>query len=278
MSTVEAELKAMRDQAAKAQRDLEYRLDTMSMKRAWQESDSDNVDATHPLRLDLYIPPLTKHIERARLRFRLQNFRSYGTGAASGGGSTSGASSITTTDSGGGSTSGASSITTTDSGGGTTPTSGGGTWYTESGYTSGLSATDLFGDHDHGGAVATDGAHTHVITLNHSHTVTIAAHSHGMEHTHTVPAHSHGMEHTHSVPAHTHGIVHGIYEGTAASAVTVAINGTDRTVALNGPFAADADDLDITEYLTTTGWNTISLGSGTLGRIHATVFVEIYLP
>jgi hypothetical protein len=218
-----------------------YAMGVESMRAVWQTDKEDNVDATHPLSVRFYIPEDARLIDRAFLRLTLLNFRSYGTGAESGGGSTA----------------------TSADGGATTPTSGGGTWYSDPGYTSGFEATDSAPDHTHGGAVAGDGGHAHVINLNHSHTVTILNHDHDV-----------------AIPAHTHGLTHGIYEDTDATDVTVTINGTDRTVALGGAvtgFTADQDSLDIAAYLTV-GWNTISLASSQLGRIQATYFVKAYLP
>jgi hypothetical protein len=94
--------------------------------------------------------------------------------------------------------------------------------------------------------------------------------------------------HTHNIniPDHSHPIIHGIFEANGqggnplyqASNMTVVINGQDRTSALGGPFNTDQNGLDITEYLSIGMWNVISLGSATLGRIDASVFVEIYLP
>lgn len=75
---------------------------------------------------------------------------------------------------------------------------------------------------------------------------------------------------------HVHDIVYGIYEGTTSSGITVKINGVDRTSALGGGtgFDVDKDNLDITPYLQVGQWNVIELGSGTLGRIDSTVFIQ----
>lgn len=124
---------------------------------------------------------------------------------------------------------------------------------------------ELEGSHDHGGYTGSGGdpLHTHEIYSD-------GSHAHGMV----------SVRHVHelTLPDHTHPIDYGIYEGTAASNVTVTINGVDRTAALGGPFNTNQDRLDITQYLTATGWNTIEIGSATLGRIHATLFVEPYIP
>jgi hypothetical protein len=219
--------------------DLDHRLSVMGMKRAWQESQADNVDATHPVVLYLYIPTDTKLIKRTYLRLRLEKFRSYGTGAES-------ATVNVRTDE---YIKEVTFIEAEDTA-------------EENPKHSHVLAIDSAGAHTHEGAVASDGSHSHSGATD------------APGHTHALPDHGHTLE----VDGHTHNITHGIYEGTTASDVTVSINGTDRTAALDGPFNANQESLDITQYLTATGWNTISLGSASLGRIHATMFIEIYLP
>jgi len=46
---------------------------------------ADNVDATHKLELKIYVDDSVKQVKSAKLAFSLENFRSYGTGAAAGG-------------------------------------------------------------------------------------------------------------------------------------------------------------------------------------------------
>lgn len=105
--------------------------------------------------------------------------------------------------------------------------------------------------------------YTYEAAANHTHAVTGTTSSSGSSHSHTVADHTHAVtgttssaetSHTHSVtiPIHTHALVFGIYEGagpTAGANVTVAINGTDRTAALGGPFDTDFLAKDITQYL-----------------------------
>jgi hypothetical protein len=105
--------------------------------------------------------------------------------------------------------------------------------------------------------------YTYEAAANHTHAVTGTTSSSGSSHSHTVADHTHAVtgttssaetSHTHSVtiPTHTHALVFGIYEGagpTAGANVTVAINGTDRTAALGGPFDGDFLAKDITQYL-----------------------------
>lgn len=275
-------------------------LDENGILQTWQEGRADNVESGKPLVLNVFLPTETRQVNKAILRFKRQEFRAYEKAAASGGATTSGASSTSTTASGGATTSGASSTSTTASGGGTTSGS------------SSISTTASGGDHRHqmfynywsasqptswrelkacssigGGSVSivvgtgsyndlytysADGDHKH--DMQHTHTV--SAHEHGMQHTHTIQTHTHGMEHTHTISNHTHPLDFGIYTGTSASNVTVKINGADRTSALGGGtgFNVDKDDLNITPYMQVGQWNVIELGSTTLGRIDATVFIQ----
>jgi hypothetical protein len=86
-------------------------------------------------------------------------------------------------------------------------------------------------------------------------------------------------EHSVSIPSHSHGINPGIFTSTTASGCTIWVNGSDRTNALTGgaTFSADQDELDVTEYMTATGYNTVEVRSGTIGRVRCTAFVNLYL-
>jgi len=260
-------------------------LDEDGMMQTWQDSRADNVDATHGLLLNVYLPEETKSIHKAILRFKLQAFRAYETGAASGGGSTSG--------SGGGTTSSTAAIT-----GNTTGTA---TWHTSSGY--GIpEVMTLAGSHDHNDT-GSAGSHAHTL-YDHNHTDpqgggtgysksgidAAGSHSHNISndgsHAHGLCTHDHSLDcgthshaissHTHTTPNHAHNINYGIYENTTATGVTVIINGIDRTAALGGEtgFNSDQSSLDISGYLLTNQWNAVELGSTQLGRIDASVFIQ----
>lgn len=264
-------------------------LDDQGLLQTWQEGRADNVDASNPLVLNIYLPPETKSIHKALLRFRLQAFRAYETGAASGGGSTQTSSS------------GGNSSPTTSNGGGTTQTSATSALWNLYAINV-IDAVSYAGQHAHGGATGTYGLHNHGITggtslavsgggsvtfvesgdhwhaisteYNHSHNLT-ADHRHDV----TIPDHTHAVAvpgHTHDVaiPSHAHGIIYGIYTSTAATGVTVKINGTDRTAALGGPFNSDQVNINLASYLTIGQWNVIELGSSQLGRIDASVFIQ----
>lgn len=249
-------------------------LDDRGLLQTWQEGRADNVQSNYPLVLNVYLPPETRSIGKALLRFRRQNFRAYSTGAASGGGHT--------TPSGGGTTSGSSSQNTTVSADeqidvtGYRFDSGPDVDYTRAEYADADSHNHGIPD---GTALATAGGgsvtfvafsgstHAHWLPP-HSHYHTAYGHSHGMDHTHYCP------DHQHTVNDHTHPINYGIYTSTLPTNITIKINGVDRTSILGGPFDSDQSNLDISSYLNIGQWNIIELGSNSLGRIDATVFVQ----
>jgi len=262
-------------------------LDDRGLLQTWQEGRADNVDSTHPLVLNVYLPAETLSIHKAILRFKLMPFRAYSKGALSGGGTT-------VTSSSGGYTS-----STTGSGGGTVETSKDSFWTYES-----VQIPDALsweGSHDHGDTdsvsnhnhgipdgtslatsdggsvtfvesgghyhnIPLDGGHAHSIISQHVHDVTIPSHTHSF----TVPSHDHDVD----IPNHSHGIDYGIYTDTTATDITITINGVDKTSELGGPFTSDQSNIDIKQYLTSGQWNTIELGSSRLGRIDATVFIQ----
>ena len=259
-------------------------LDENGILQTWQEGRTDNVDASSPLRLHVFIPSNTRIINKAILRFKRERFRAYSTSTESGGGSIvtsrdGGGRSITSSDGGG-------ATTTSSSGGGyndTTYDGGGGYETTRGGIDVVWRVVETFG----GGA----DLHTHKFERVHSHAhdFYIPSHSHRLyipSHTHSIriPSHRHDVSipsHRHDIdlPAHSHGISYGIYESTLPSRITVKINGIDRTSALGGGsgFNSDRDNLDVTPYLAIGRWNTIELGSSALGRIDATIFIQVLM-
>jgi len=285
----------------KAQDGATTLLDDRGLLQTWQEGRADNVQNNYPLVLNVYLPPETRSIRRALLRFRRQNFRAYSTGAASGGGHVT-------------PSAGAHRHRVFE-------WTGGGIWedvmYTSTGLagshdhpSAGSHRHEGAGSHDHGGTTyGGPGDHQHVIYAHgyHQHPAT-GSHSHG-----SAGSHSHQQvvtlmrtwdcqdvngrwqnigigspatnisdiwtyeaagSHTHTVIDHTHPISYGIYISTLPTSITVKINGVDRTSALGGPFNSDQANLDISSYLVIGQWNTIELGSSQLGRIDATVFIQ----
>lgn len=256
-------------------------LDQDGILQTWQEGRTDNVDANNPLVLNIYIPPETISIRKAILRFKLQNFRAYETGAASGGGASVTSNSQTVT-----------VETFTQNGGIDYWTDASGYEFVP-GYTGdyvvGSGAHNhsyTFGGHNHTVTIngiqyatgygmrnvtittTTDGDHTHG-TYNHGHHIVAPPHTHNV----TLSPHSHYI----SIPAHTHPIIYGIYTSTMPANITININGTDRTTTLGGSFNSDQSNINIAPYLVIGQWNTISLGSSQLGRIDASIFIQAFL-
>jgi hypothetical protein len=135
-------------------------------------------------------------------------------------------------------------------------------------------STRLDGNHQHGywdepaGPNITDyaGDHSHALPM-HGHYINVPSHSHNIN----LPEHNHFVD----VPQHEHGIVYGIYLGSTATGITIKINGVDRTSSFGGPFNSDQININLAPYLTIGTWNAIELGSSQLGRIDATVFMQV---
>lgn len=220
-------------------------LDEAGLLQTWQEGRADNVDSTHPLTLNVFLPVNTRSVNQAVLRFKLEPFRTHSKGVASASSSVG--------------TSGSSSQSTTDGGGnhrhemmeyeGSV---------SESNYTSTQAYQFTAGDSSGGNGatffIKSPGGYTRLYTKGASGT-----HSHGMSHTHSV-----------TIPSHSHSLSYGIYESTAPEGVTVKVNG----VTAGGPYDTDQDNINIMANLVIGQWNTIELSSIRLGRIDATVFIQ----
>ncbi|NNG66145.1 phage tail spike protein [Caldanaerobacter subterraneus] len=243
-------------------------LDQDGILQTWQEGRTDNVDSNNPLYLYVYIPDKTISIQQAILRFKLQAFRAYEQGAASYtiGTQTSSTKDVEIQTSSYGVwildpsdlplpgdwmvDSGAHSHTIYSSGthnhgvpnGTVLLTSGGGsvTWVES-------------GSHTHG--CSTDGLHVHAMNVTHYHKVTIPAHSHTVD-----------------IPPHSHGIIYGIYTSSKPSSVAVVVNGS--TV---GTYTSDQNNVDVRNYLIKGQWNEIKFLASGLGRIDATIFLQVFL-
>lgn len=265
-------------------------LDEDGILQSWQEGRTDNIDSGKPLLLHLFIPANTRIINQAILRFRREKFRAYSTAAATNlqtYGSTSSEDTYNATSSSGG-----GAYTFTGSGGDVR------TW-TETTDLTGRSTQSEndsynYGQHNHGissrdklaifnGAgnapqysttLVASGAHNHG---SHDHRITMPTHDHRIDirdHSHSVRIYGHS--HSTTIPGHSHNITYGIYEGLTASRVNITINGYNRTSALGGGsgFNSDQSNLNITSYLNTGTWNTISISGSGMGRIDASVFIQ----
>ena len=250
---------------------------------------SDNADATHPAKLQLYISDSVVRINKMLLNIEFEAFRAYEKAIGGGGGQTTSGGGGQTTSSGGGST--------TSAGGGQTTSSGGGQTSSATALESSNvlpSQTSGQAVHNHGlpsGAHLAicnaslevvdyadwvpSGAHTHP-----AHTHKLSAHTHEVDdHTHRVSDHTHTVSnHTHTVQDHTHAIEFGIYEGQRASKATIKVDGKEI------PAPSSYSDIDIVEYLETdtsgkirrNAWHTIEILPDTMSRIVGAVFAQTF--
>lgn len=253
---------------------------------------ADNCDPEHPAVLRFWIPEETVRINKVRLSYRVEAFRAYERAIAGGG-------AITTTTAAGGASTPTTSTTpqqvqTTSS----SPTT------VESSSTSNVwelfriyvpAAVEDASNHNHGipsgtvlrkadGGTVTfieSGAHTHALTADHRHNVTIPSHNHTV----TIPSHNHTVNipnHTHDItlPNHTHDIEYGIFEGPTPTALTVRVDGN-----VVPGLGTSANDVDIVPYLAKDEggriqrgvWHTIEIAPNSLGRIVANVVTQIFV-
>ncbi|WP_342477778.1 hypothetical protein NYE24_00535 [Paenibacillus sp. FSL H7-0350] len=226
---------------------------------------ADNVDSTHGLKLKFYLDDGLISVKAVKLNFTLEKFRAYSKGALS-------------------ETIALDSTNNSETIGRTTESAAIDLHSTLPENVTGLSQTDGFytstGGHNHGipaGTVFKDingVPRTWVPSGGHQHQVILDAHSHGI----TVPSHAHDFTippHTHSIsmPPHAHGIDYGIYESTFASGVRVVVDGVIRGSIYN----ASENNVDITEWIQTTGWHTVELTSTQLGRVNSSLYVKSFV-
>lgn len=114
------------------------------------------------------------------------------------------------------------------------------------------------------------GDHAHSMeSVSHTHAISIPVHSHGV----TIPDHRHDV----SLGDHTHNLVFGIYEGPAPADISVKLDGYNLTSVLGGPFNQNVNDLELSPYVTSAGWHILELGSSSLGRINASLFIQLFM-
>ena len=86
-------------------------------------------------------------------------------------------------------------------------------------------------------------------------------------------AHSHGMAHTHTTPNHAHDPVYGILEPNIVDYVfTVYVDGV-----LRATMNAQRGEVDLSAWITTSGWHEIRLQVNNLMRIDANLFLKTYI-
>jgi len=240
-------------------------LDEDGMLQCWGDSIVDNVDSTHKLRMNFYIPDNVISIRQLKLFFTLEPFRAYETSAASGGGWAS------STVSGGG-----EQISSLNSDYDYDLLTFGANWLSSTDGVQAYTPRDGISNHYHsiptGGNTNSDGEHVHnVIVYSHYHQLNPT----GLQHTHIInlPYHAHAF----SVPDHTHNINYGIYESTTATNVKVYVDGVERLNNGGAGYSTNQSNLDLTQWITTSGWHYIELSSSTLGRINAAYFIQAFL-
>lgn len=154
-----------------------------------------------------------------------------------------------------------------------------------------------WGSYSTGGAYAGGDYHAHSLSTEMVKTKADSngAHSHGLStsnqsHAHYLPAglvtgvsvavDKNGFVHTHKVDiSHSHNLSFGIYESTTPADVVLYVdNGSGYVqVASLGSGSTLASDLDITQYISGTGWKKIKFTSSRLGRIRAQVIAELLI-
>lgn len=228
---------------------------------------SDNADGSNPAEMSFYVDPNAVWINAVMCRFKLEAFRAYSKGAASGGGSAQ------TSGSGGGGT------RTSSSGGG--GTSGGGNYEPGGGNYTGPAAWTTN---------ASSGYTLYDSTTGTSHRHQLPTHDHNLntalsQHTHNVSSHTHTVDlptHTHSVdiPNHTHNIEYGIYRGGRAESVTIQVDGNNvpGSAITNGQFdAVPYLSKDAAGKITRGTWHTIRITPDALTRIVADLHVKTFI-
>ncbi|MEC0091803.1 hypothetical protein [Paenibacillus macquariensis] len=232
---------------------------------------ADNVDSTHGLKLKFYVDDGMISIRKVMLNITLERFRAHSKGALSKiidlNTTRSERIDLTTT------------LERSFASKSTLPENVSGNTETDGTYISGV------GGHNHGVVENTrlaiwgtgntvsgyvpwvpSGGHRHPISLNsHSHSFTVPAHSHDI----SMPEHAHSI----SMPSHSHDIDYGIYESSYATGVRISIDGVIR----GGTYSSSENTVDITQWITTTGWHTIELTSTQLGRINASLYVKSFV-
>ena len=226
---------------------------------------TDNADATHPAKLQLYISDSVVRINKMLLNIEFEAFRAYEKAIGGGGGQT--------TSSGGGQTSGGTAIESSN----VLPSETNG----QAVHNHGISQHARLATTSDGKTVdgyetfIWSGAHTHP-----SHTHRISAHTHEVyDHTHRVSAHTHTVkDHTHTVKDHTHAIEFGIYEGQRASKATIKVDGKEI------PAPSSYSNIDIVKYLATdssgkirrNSWHSIEILPDNMSRIVGAVFAQTF--
>ncbi|GAG93063.1 unnamed protein product, partial [marine sediment metagenome] len=117
----------------------------------------------------------------------------------------------------------------------------------------------------HQGAQVPQQTHTHQVTI--------------LNHYHSVPAHTHpAHDHTVEISDHTHDLVFGIYEEAQSPTINVWIADDGENYGDSiGEYSEEELDIDITEYISGTGFKKIKFTTNLRTRISAWVLCKIDL-
>ena len=207
------------------------------LRNTYVHCGADSLDSTHPFILDFEIVSEMTAIQSVKLSFKLSKFRAYETGAASGGGHTSG--------SGGGQTSGAGGDETTAT--------------TNEDYIALVPLNSLV---SHEGGYYLSGNTRGMVT--------------GQYHVHAQPHHHHSVAaHDHSVADHAHGITYGIYEPTTTPTVHYHISNDGVNFgAASANYNTNQLDLVIAG-ISAAGFKAIRFDSDVLCRVSVWIMVKV---
>lgn len=221
---------------------------------------AENCDPTHPARFEIWIPNEVVRINKVLLTYKNEPFRANSKAIESAPATTSGASSVETTEQ-----------TVVEN-----STEIGSTIY-QTNYQ--VAAMSSAGSHSHG---IPDG--TELLTPNGtvtfysagSHTHLLGYHYHNF----SSDPHVHGMDHTHEIPSHAHDIAFGIYEGPTATENEIRVDGES----IPGT-SVDRTNIDLVNYLSTDSegkikrgyWHTIEIVPNALSRVVASVVVQCFV-
>lgn len=222
-------------------------LDDEGILQSWQDGRCDNVDASNPLKLHLYVPKETKRLYKAALRIYTEGFRAYSRATKGGGGDVP-------------TTSWEPSKSKTSSSGGADY----GTTHGSADVRGNMVKVWVYDGNDR----QTGEYVSFYQTSYHEHKLSIDPHDHEFE----IPGHNHNVR----IEPHGHNLEFGIYQEYAGSVRTeIYINGNDRTSAISGGgyVYGDNAEMDMTNYLKT-GWNEIQVRSNGRCRVDATVFIQ----
>lgn len=198
----------------------------------------DNVANGYPLRMPFNIDASTSVISEVVLKWTIDKFRTYATGASSGGGANE-----TSTQNGG--YFGLSSYEQVYT-----------TLVQDYGYTTNTGNKAAFSGE----------SHNHSFTVNpHTHTAQSGSHAHTVN----IMGHSH----TTNLPNHTHDLLFGILEtNVSENSIKIFVDGIERAEVLGAQ-----GEITVTQWITVPGWHTIELRSISLKRISAQVNIKSYI-